>query len=64
MKEMQETQVLSLGQEDLPEGETATHSSIVALENSHEQKNYSPWGETQLKLLSMHLCKMKEKSSQ
>ena len=32
-----------------PRGETATHSSIVALENPHEQKNSSPWGETQLK---------------
>ena len=29
---MQETQVLSLGQEDLPEKEMATHSSILAFE--------------------------------
>ena len=37
MQEMQETQVLSLGQEDSLEKEMATHSSILAWE--------TPWTE-------------------
>ena len=35
---MQETQVRSLGQEDPPEKEMATHSSILA-EESHGQRS-------------------------
>ena len=34
MQEMQETQVQSLGWEDALEKEMATHSNILALENS------------------------------
>ena len=43
---MQETQVLSLGQEVLLEKEMSTHSSILAWK-SHRQRSlmgYSPWG--------------------
>ena len=43
---MQETWVLSLGQEDPLEKEMATHSSILAWE-IHGQRSlagYSPWG--------------------
>ena len=42
-----ETQVQSLGWEDLLEKEMATHSSIIAWKKSHGQRNlvgYSPWG--------------------
>ena len=46
---MQETQIQSLGCEDLLEKEMATHSSILAWENgkSYGQKSladYRPWG--------------------
>ena len=34
---MQETWVLSLGQEDPPEKGMATHSSIIAMENSMDR---------------------------
>jgi len=43
---VQETWIQSLGQEDPPEEEMATHSSILA-EESHRQRSlvgYSPWG--------------------
>ena len=43
---MQETQVQSLGQEDLPEKEMATHSSILAWKIPWTEKpgGYTPWG--------------------
>ena len=42
---MQETQVQSLGQEDLLEKEMATHSSILAWEIRYSSlAGYSPWG--------------------
>ena len=44
---MQETQVLSLGREDLPEKEMATHSSILAFEipwTEEPSRLYSPCG--------------------
>ena len=44
---MQETWVWSLGWEDPLEKEMATHSSILAWGESHEQRSpagYSPWG--------------------
>ena len=42
---MQETQVQSLGQEDLLEKEMATHSSVLAWEIRHSSlAGYSPWG--------------------
>ena len=43
---MQETQVQSLGWEDLPEKEMATHSSILAwkIPWTEEPVGYSPWG--------------------
>ena len=47
MQEMQETQVLSLGQEDPREEEMATHSSILAWE--------IPWTEEPGGLYSMGL---------
>ena len=43
---MKQTEVRSLGQEDAPEKEMATHSSIIAWK-SHRQRSpagYSPWG--------------------
>ena len=40
MQEMQETQVQSLGQEDPLEEEMATHSSILALENSVDRGDW------------------------
>ena len=43
---VQEMKVRSLGQEDAPEKEMATHSSIIAWK-SHRQRSpagYSPWG--------------------
>ena len=46
MQETQETQVRSLGQEDLLEEGMTTHFSIVAWE-IHGQRSlavYSPWG--------------------
>ena len=47
---MQETQVQSLGQEDLLEEGMATHPSILAW-RIHGQRNlagYSPWGHKEL----------------
>ena len=45
---MQETWVQSLGREDPLKKETATHSSILAMENSKNREawwaTYSPWG--------------------
>ena len=40
---IQETQVRSLGWEDLLEKETTNHSSILALENAMDRGAYSPW---------------------
>ena len=37
-------QVQSLGQEDPPEKEMATHSSIFAWKSCTEEPGYSPWG--------------------
>ena len=47
---MQETWVLSLGQEDPLEKEMATHSSILAWEISWKRSlvGYSPWGHKEL----------------
>ena len=48
---MQETWVQSLGWEDLLEKGMATHSSILALENLHEQRSlvyYNPWGHKEM----------------
>ena len=48
---MQETWVQSLGWEDPPEEEMATHSSILALKNPHGQRSlvgYSPWSHKEL----------------
>ena len=39
MQDIQETQVGSLGQEDLLEEEMATHSSIFTMEKSHGQRS-------------------------
>ena len=53
---MQETQVRSLGQEDPGEG-NGYPLQYSCLENSMDRgawRGYSPWGQTQLKLLSMH----------
>ena len=50
MQETQETQVQSLGQEDPPEKEMTTHSSILSRE-SHAQRSmpgYSPYGHKEL----------------
>ena len=43
---MQETQVRSLGQEDVLEKKMATHSSVLAREIpwTKEPRGYSPWG--------------------
>ena len=43
---MQDTQILSLGQKDALEKETATHSSILAWRIPWERSlvGYSPWG--------------------
>ena len=43
---MQETQIQSLGQEDALEKGMATHSNILAWENSRQRSlaGYSPWG--------------------
>ena len=42
---VQETWIQSLGQEDPPEEEMATHSSIFAWEIPWtEEPGYSPWG--------------------
>ena len=46
MAQRQETQVWSLGREDLLEEEMATHSSILAWEKAHGQRSlagYRPW---------------------
>ena len=47
---MQETQVQSLGQEDLLEDSMATHSSILAwrIPWTEELAGYSPWGQEEL----------------
>ena len=48
---MQETQVQSLGWEDLLEKGMATHSSILAWRFPHGQRSlvgYSPWGGKEL----------------
>ena len=50
MPAMQETQVLSLGQEDPPEKEMATHSSILTWE--------IPWTEEPGELQSMRSQKL------
>ena len=46
MQETQETQVRSLGLEDLLEQKMATHFSILALKIplTEEPAGYSPWG--------------------
>ena len=46
MQEMQETQVISLDQEDLKEEELATHSSILAWKNpmTEEPDGLQPMG--------------------
>ena len=52
MQETQETQVLSLGQEDPLEEEIASHSSILA-GKSHVQRSlagYSLWGPKELEM--------------
>ena len=43
---MQETGVRSLGQEDPPEKEMATHSSVLAwkIHGQRSLAGYSPWG--------------------
>ena len=45
-----ETQVRSLGQEDPPEEEMATHSSILAwrIPWTEEPGRYNPWGRKEL----------------
>ena len=48
---MRETQVQSLGQEDLLEKEMATHSSILAWKipwTEEPGRPYSPWGRKEL----------------
>ena len=48
---MRETQVQSLGQEDLLEKEMATHSSILAWKipwTEEPGRPYSPWGHKEL----------------
>ena len=47
---MQETQVLSLGQENPREKGTTTHSSILAwrIPWTEESAGYSPWGHKEL----------------
>ena len=50
---MQEMPVRSLGQEDPPEEEKATHSSILAWKKSHGQRSlavYSPRVQSQTRL--------------
>ena len=59
MQETQETQVGSLGQEDLLEKEMATHCSILAWEIPWTRSPvvYSPWGRKESDMteqLSMH----------
>ena len=44
LPKMRETQVQSLSQEDLPEKEMATHSSILAWKIPRAEKPGSPWG--------------------
>ena len=46
MQETQETQVWSLGQEDPPEKEMETHSSILAwrIPRTVSLVGYNPWG--------------------
>ena len=45
----QETQVLSLGQEDMLEEEKATHSNSFAFKiPCIEEPGYSPWGHKEL----------------
>ena len=44
LPKMRETQVQSLSQEDLPEKEMATHSSILAWKIPWMEKSGSPWG--------------------
>ena len=56
---VQETQLLSLGQEDPLEEETATHYSILS-EKPHGQRclaGYSPWGSKELNMTEhTHTC--------
>ena len=58
---MQETQIRSLGWEDPPEKEMATHSSILASKDK-SLVSYSPWGHKEsdttegLHFLSHLLC--------
>ena len=59
VQEMQETWVLSLGQENPLEEEMATHSSILARKIlwTEEPVGYSLWGHEELNMaeqLSMH----------
>ena len=59
VQEMQETWVLSLGQENPLEEEMATHSSILArkIPWTEEPVGYSLWGHKELNMteqLSMH----------
>ena len=44
MQEMQETQDRSLGREDPPEEEMATHSSVLTWEEQWSLVGCSPWG--------------------
>ena len=50
MKEMQETQVQSLGREEPLEEEMASHSSVLAWEIAwtEEPDRYSPWARKEL----------------
>ena len=53
---MQETQVRSLGQEDSPEKEMATHSSILAwgIPWMGSLAGCSPWGHKEMQLSDEH----------
>ena len=62
---MKETQVRSLGGEDLLKKETATHSSIFArrIHGQRSMVGYSPWGlkeldVTEILTLSLHSVKL------
>ena len=58
MQETQKTQVWSLGLEDPPEEEMATHSSVCARKTpwTEEPVGYSPWSCKELDMIHMWLC--------
>ena len=63
MQEPQETQVQSVGQEDLPEQGTSTHSRILAwripwTEEPDVLQSIGSQSQTQLKQLSLHACRV------